>query len=46
MNSPWNSKKPKGQTEIVKSVDRQDHDQQNEMKDKHRTNNTSPCDSF
>ena len=32
-----NSKIPKGHTEIFKSVDRQDHGQQNEMKDKHRT---------
>ena len=35
-----NSKTPKGQTEIVKSEDRQDHGQQNETKDKHRTHNT------
>ena len=32
---------PKGQTEIVKSEDRQDHGQQNETKDKHRTDNTT-----
>ena len=32
-----NSKIPKGQTEIVKSEDRQDHGQQNETKEKHRT---------
>ena len=31
----------KGQTEIVKSEDRQDHGQQNETKDKHRTHNTT-----
>ena len=36
-----NSKKSKGQTEIVKSEDRQDHGQQNETKEKHRTHNTS-----
>ena len=36
-----NSKIPKGQTEIVKSEDRQDHGQQNETKDKHRTHNTT-----
>ena len=28
-----------GQTEIVKSEDRQDHGQQNETKEKHRTHN-------
>ena len=33
-----NSKMPKGQTEILKS---EDHGQQNETKDKHRTHNTS-----
>ena len=36
-----NSKIPKGQTEIVKSEDRQDHGQQNETKDKHRKHNTT-----
>ena len=36
-----NSKISKGQTEIVKSEDRQDHGQQNETKDKHRTHNTT-----
>ena len=36
-----NSKIPKEQTEIVKSKDRQDHGQQNKMKDKHRTHDTS-----
>ena len=36
-----NSKIPKGQTEIVKSEDRQDHGQQNETKNKHRTHNTT-----
>ena len=36
-----NTKIPKGQTEIVKSEDRQDHGQQNETKDKHRTHNTT-----
>ena len=36
-----NSKIPNGQTEIVKSEDRQDHGQQNETKDKHRTDNTT-----
>ena len=30
-----------GQTEIVKSEDRQHHGQQNETKDKHRTHNTT-----
>ena len=39
---------PKGQTEIVQSEDIQDYDQQNEMKNKHRTHNTTlktkyPC---
>ena len=33
-----NSKIPKGQTKILKS---EDHGQQNETKDKHRTHNTS-----
>ena len=33
--SKRNSKTPKGQTEIGKSEDRQDHAQQNETKDKH-----------
>ena len=32
-----NSKIPKGQTEIVKSEDRQDRGQQDETNDKHRT---------
>ena len=36
-----NLKIPKGQTGIVMSEDRQDHGQQNEMKDKHRTHNTT-----
>ena len=36
-----NSKIPKGQTEIVNSEIRQDHGQQNETKDKHRTHNTT-----
>ena len=36
-----NSKIPKGQAEIVKSKDRQDHDKQNETIDKYRTHNTS-----
>ena len=36
-----NSKIPKGQTEIVKSEDREDHGQQNETKEKHRTHNTT-----
>ena len=36
-----NSKIPKGQTEIVKSEDRQDDGHQNERKDKHRTHNTT-----
>ena len=31
----------KRQTEIVKSEDRQDHGQQNETKDKHRTHDTT-----
>ena len=31
----------KGQKEIVKSKDRQAHDQQNEMKDIHRTHSTT-----
>ena len=35
------SKIPKGQTEIVKSEDKQDHGQQNETKDIHRTHNTT-----
>ena len=39
--SQRNSKIPKGQTEIVKSEDRQDHGQQNETKDKHRAHNTT-----
>ena len=39
--SERNSKIPKGQIEIVKSEDRQDHGQQNETKDKHRTQNTT-----
>ena len=30
-----NSKIPKSQTEIIKAEDRQDHDQQIEMNDKH-----------
>ena len=34
-----NSKIPKGQTEIVKSEDRQEYVQQNETKDKHRSHN-------
>ena len=34
------SKIPNGQPEIIKSEDRQDHGQQNERKDKHRTHNT------
>ena len=34
-----NSEILKGQTEIVKSEDRQDHGQQNKTKDKHRTYN-------
>ena len=32
---------PKVQIEIVKSENRQDHGQQNETKDKHRTQNTT-----
>ena len=36
-----NSKILKGQTEIVQSVDRQDHGQQNKKKDKHRTHDTT-----
>ena len=36
-----NSTIQKGKTEIVKSEDRQDHGQQNEAKDKHRTHNTT-----
>ena len=36
-----NSKIPRGQTEIVKSGDRQDHGQQNERKDKYRTHNNT-----
>ena len=39
--SKRNSKIPKGQTEIVNSVNRQDHGQQNETKDKHKTHNTT-----
>ena len=35
------SKIPKGQTEIVKSQDRQDHGQQNETADKQSTHNTT-----
>ena len=35
------SKIPKRKTEIVKSEGRQDHGQQNETKDKHRTHNTT-----
>ena len=39
---PYRSTKiPKGQTEIVKSEDRKDHGQQNEMKYKHRKQNTT-----
>ena len=34
-----NSKIPKGKIEIANSEDRQDHGQQNEMKDKYRANN-------
>ena len=41
-NSNRNSKIPKGQTEIVKSEDRQAHGQQNETKDKHRTHKATP----
>ena len=36
-----NSNIPKGQTEIVKQEDRQDHGEQNETKDKHRIYNTT-----
>ena len=36
-----NSKIPKGETEIVKSEDRQDHGQPNETKDKHGKYNTT-----
>ena len=36
-----NSKIPKRQTKIVKSEDRKDHGQQNEMKDKNRTHKTT-----
>ena len=32
---------PKGQTKIVKSEDRQDHGQPNEMIEKHKKHNTS-----
>ena len=32
---------PKGQTEIVKSEERQGHGQQHKTKDKHRTNDTT-----
>ena len=39
--SKRNSKIPKEQTEIVKLEDRQDHDQQNKMIDKHRTYDTT-----
>ena len=39
--SKRNSKISKGQTEIVKSEDRQEYGQQNEMKDKPRTHNTT-----
>ena len=35
------SKIPKGHTEKVNSEDRQDHGQQKETKDKHRTHNTT-----
>ena len=35
--SKRNSKIPKGQTEIEKSEDREDHGQQNETKNKHTT---------
>ena len=35
------SKIPQGQTEIVKSEDRQDHGQKNETKNKHTTHNTT-----
>ena len=40
-NTKRNLRISKGQTEILKSADRQDHDQQNETKDKHRTHNTT-----
>ena len=40
-NRKKNSKIPKGQQKIVKSEDRQEHGQQNEMKDKHRKYNTT-----
>ena len=36
-----NSKIPKGQKENVKLEDKQDHVQQKETKDKHRTHNTT-----
>ena len=36
-----NSKIPKGQKEIVKSEDRQDHGQQSETQDKYRTHKTT-----
>ena len=36
-----NSKIPKGQTVIVKTEDRKDHGLQNEMKNKHRSHNTT-----
>ena len=36
-----NAKISKEQREIVKSEDRQDHGQQNEMKDNHRTHNAT-----
>ena len=36
-----NSKIPKGQTEIDKTEDREDHGQKNETKDKHRAHNTT-----
>ena len=39
--SKKNSKILKEQTEIVKSEDRQDHGQQNETNDKHRTHNST-----
>ena len=41
INYKRNSKISKGQTEIIKSEDRQDHAQQNETKDKHITHNTT-----
>ena len=40
-NIKRNSKIPNGQKEIVKSEDRQDHGQQNETIDKHRTHNAT-----